>query len=120
MAGKDIWCEWPLGASLSEAQELLTLANQQKIKTAIGLQAIFSPHIRKIKELVDAGRIGKVLSSTFVGNAGYGGGTIGEAIRYFTDREVGGNVLSIHFGHSIEYVLSGEFMPTLPQIFDLE
>jgi len=46
-----------------------------------------------------------------VGHAGNGGPTLAEGIKYFADREVGGNMLTIHFAHSIEYIfyVLGEF-----------
>jgi len=111
LAGKDAFIEWPLGANLKEAQELLTLANQKKVKTAIALQGKFSPVVEKVKEFIDTGKIGKVLSSTFVGHAGNGGPTVPEVVGYIADRKVGGNLLTIHFAHTIEYVfyVLGEF-----------
>jgi len=117
VAGKDIFCEWPLGANLKEAQELDTLAEQHKIKTVVGLQGAFAPAILKIKELVDSGRIGKVLSSTYIGSNTFTfgatedmRGSLVESVKYFADRDVGGNMLTIHFGHSMEFILSGKFV----------
>src|SRR6201988_2773875 len=38
-AGKPVFCEWPLGATLAEAQEMAGLARQRSLKTIVGLQA---------------------------------------------------------------------------------
>lgn len=111
LAGKDVIVEWPLGANLDEAQELLTIAKEKKVKNAVVLQAVFSPVVGKVKELVALGQIGKVLSSTVGLVCGIGGPNLSQAVHYFTDRNVGGNMMTIHFGHTIEPVLHvlGEF-----------
>jgi len=104
-AGKDVYVEWPLGKSLADAKELLRLKNEGGVKTAVvGLQARQAPIVKKVKQLVESGVVGEVLSSTWVGQAGVGGPTTIQGIEYLTQREVGGNMISIHFGHSIDYV----------------
>lgn len=78
-AGKDVFVEWPLGKNLSEAKELLRLKNEGGVKTAVvGLQARQSPVIRKLKQLVDERRVGKVLSSSWTGQGGNLGPTVHE------------------------------------------
>lgn len=98
--GKDVFCEWPLARNLVEAEELLAVAKKSGSRTMVGLQGRVAPAVVKLKEIVKSGRIGDVLSSTFVGSPGNGGETEGKGVFYFTDREVGGNMVSIHFGHS--------------------
>lgn len=100
-AKKPVYCEWPLGANEQEAQELNKLVSSQ---TMIGLQARQAPIVLKIKELVNQGRVGRVLSSTVVASAGNFGPSEPVRMKYFTDRKVGGNMMSIHFGHTIDMV----------------
>jgi predicted dehydrogenase len=77
-AGKDIYVEWPLGKSLAEAKELLKLKNEGGVKKAVvGLQARQAPLIKKVKELIEEGRIGEVYSSTWVGQGSVGGESTG-------------------------------------------
>jgi predicted dehydrogenase len=77
-AGKDVYVEWPLGKSLAEAKELLKLKNEGGVKKAVvGLQARQAPLIKKVKELIQQGRIGEVYSSTWVGQGSVGGETTG-------------------------------------------
>jgi predicted dehydrogenase len=38
-AGKPVFCEWPLGANLAEAEEMAGLARQRSLKTIVGPQA---------------------------------------------------------------------------------
>jgi predicted dehydrogenase len=107
-AGKDVFVEWPLGKNLAEAQELLKLKNEGNVKTSVvGLQARQAPIIKKTKDLIQSGRVGKVLSSNWVGFAGNGGESTTEAVEYLGRREVGGNLVTIHFGHGIDYVQNG-------------
>lgn len=105
-AGKNVYCEWPLGANVQEAEELAAIARKTGVKTMVGLQARQSPLIGKMKDILASGKIGRVLSSTVVTAASNGGPTESEAIEYFKDRKVGGNVMTIHFGHTIDWVVS--------------
>lgn len=104
-AGKNVFVEWPLGKSASEARKLLKLKNEGGVKTAVvGLQARQAPIVNKVKSLIESGAIGKVLSSTWAGQAGNGGPTTPEGVKYIGDKEVGGNLVTIHFGHAVDYV----------------
>jgi predicted dehydrogenase len=65
-AKKDVIVEWPLGKTLAETQEIADFARKQGVRTAVGLQGRQSPAVRKIKQLVETGKIGRVLSSHVV------------------------------------------------------
>src|SRR6202795_495289 len=60
-AGKAVFCEWPLGANLAEAEEMADLASQRSVKTSVGLQARSDPTILYARDLVQGGYIGEVL-----------------------------------------------------------
>ncbi len=61
-AGKHIYCEKPLCVSLAEADEAAFLAkNSDKIHTIV-FNNRFIPAIMRAKELVDEGRLGRILS----------------------------------------------------------
>jgi predicted dehydrogenase len=108
-AGKNVYVEWPLGKNLEEAEELLRLSKAHCVKrTVVGLQGRFAPSVWKLKELIKDGKIGNVLSSAWVGYGGNGGPTEPERIRYMLDKKVGGNLLTIHFGHAVDYIQQGE------------
>lgn len=102
--GKSVYCEWPLAKDLEEAEALARIAKATGARTMIGLQARRSPVVLKVKELVESGRIGKVLSSNLVSSSGNHGPTETEGLRYITQREIGGNMVSIDFCHIIDYV----------------
>ncbi|PVH73228.1 NAD-P-binding protein [Cadophora sp. DSE1049] len=115
-AGKDVFVEWPLGASLTEARELLRLKNEGGVKRAIvGLQARQAPIIKAVKSLVRSGRVGKVLSSTWTGYAVNGGESVDQSLEHMGRREVGANLVSIHFGHAFDYVQFGYGFQTPPK-----
>jgi len=61
-AGKHVFTEWPLGANLAEAEEMAELARKQQVHTMVGLQARCSPATLRMKELVEEGYVGEVLS----------------------------------------------------------
>ncbi|KAH6867863.1 hypothetical protein B0T10DRAFT_419238 [Thelonectria olida] len=107
IAGKAVFVEWPLASNISQVIELADLAKKKGIKSMVGLQGFVNPPINAVREIVGKGLIGKVLSS----EAKVRGGTsdrdaVPEALRYFTQSEVGGNVITIGFGHWWEYLLS--------------
>jgi predicted dehydrogenase len=118
-AGKDVLVEWPLGKSAAEARELLRLKNSGGVKNGVvDLQARQAPVIRLLKGLVDEGengRLGKALSSTWTGQAGAGGpSSTQQAYELLGNKKVGGNLVTIHFGHSIDYIQYGTWFPFLP------
>jgi len=61
-AGKHVFTEWPLGLTTAEAEELAALAKAKGVQTAVGLQSRVSPALIYVKELVDEGYVGEVLS----------------------------------------------------------
>ncbi|KAI9819603.1 MAG: transcription regulator gal80 [Pycnora praestabilis] len=111
LAGKDCFVEWPLGANLKQAEELETLAKEKGIKTVVGLQGRRSPIGAVVQKLIEEGKIGKVLSSTVLAYGTNLGGRESESLRYFLDKNVGGNMVTITFAHVIDLVTQtlGEF-----------
>jgi len=106
-AGKDVFCEWPLAKDAAQAEELLKVAKEKGVKTLVGLQAGVSPTLLKLKQIIDSGRIGKVLSSTFHGTTTFSGASAWEGMAWSEDRSIGGNMLTIYtvHGESAEYRL---------------
>src|SRR5881397_3861506 len=61
-AGKHVYTEWPLGRTTTEAEELAALARSKGVQTAVGLQSRVSPALLYVKELIEEGFVGEVLS----------------------------------------------------------
>jgi predicted dehydrogenase len=66
-AGKAVYCEWPLGRDLDDAQAMAALAAKQGVPTVVGLQARQAPAIQFVQQLLSDGYLGEVLSTTMVG-----------------------------------------------------
>ncbi|KZV94871.1 NAD(P)-binding protein [Exidia glandulosa HHB12029] len=64
--GKDVFVEWPLGNGLQETLELAEAAKRKGVRTLVGLQGWQSPAVVKAREWVASGKIGRVLSATWV------------------------------------------------------
>jgi predicted dehydrogenase len=69
----------------------------------VGLQAWESPFVSKIKEIVESGQIGKVLSTTFLGNPGFFGLREPEFIAYTQGWKTGGNMVAIYIVRSAQH-----------------
>ncbi len=59
-AGKHVFIEKPMARTVAEAQALVALADQQGLVIMVGHTFLFSPAVRRMKQIVDAGDIGEV------------------------------------------------------------
>ncbi|KAI8932713.1 hypothetical protein NX059_010205 [Plenodomus lindquistii] len=100
-AGKDVFSEWPLARNLAEAEELTQLAKEKGVRTMIGLQVLKNPSIIKAKEIVESGKLGRILNTTMYGHGMIFGGSTDQAHLYLTPIENGANLLTIPFGHAM-------------------
>lgn len=97
--GKDLYVEWPLGASAEQARELAQLARAKGVRTVVGAETRVSPVVVKLRELLDGGRIGRVTSSNVVASLGPQPSVWPTSTAYYLDIRSGGNPLTIGFGH---------------------
>ncbi len=100
-AGKQVYCEWPLGRTTAEAVELTALAKAQGLVTAIGLQARVNPAIMHLKELVEAGYVGEMMA-VHVSMIRDGVLTRPSNRTWQRDAELGANTLTIPNGHTLD------------------
>jgi predicted dehydrogenase len=101
-AGKPVYCEWPLGNGRQDAEAMAALSRDADVTGFVGLQGRASPALRYIRDLVKAGHIGDVVSTTLVGSAGAWGDTIDPRLVYGLDRKNGVSMLTVQFGHTID------------------
>lgn len=59
-AGKDVFVEKPLALTLGDGKELVKLAEDKKRILMVGHILRYHPAVRKLKDMVDAGELGKV------------------------------------------------------------
>lgn len=60
LAGKHTFIEKPMAASAAECEELIEIAHRQGLILMIGHTFLYSPAVRKIKEIVKSGDIGDI------------------------------------------------------------
>jgi predicted dehydrogenase len=99
-AGKHVYCEWPLGRDVAEAEEMAA-AVRPGSHVMIGLQGLLAPAVRQAIELVRDGAIGRPsVLRVFSPTAGWGA----EApphYAYLQDRRNGATLATIAGGHTL-------------------
>src|SRR5947207_13848470 len=101
-AGKAVYCEWPLGNGLKEAETLAALAKKKGVLAVAGLQARSAPAVAYVRDLIKQGYVGEVLSTTLIGS-GMGWGPMVEPFNvYLNDKKNGATMLSIAVGHAAD------------------
>ena len=100
-AGKHVYTEWPLGRTTAEAEELAALARAKGVQTAVGLQSRVSPALLYIKEQIDAGFVGEVLSCHVI-TMRDGALERPSSRTWQRDASLGANTLTIANGHVID------------------
>lgn len=99
-AKKQVFVEWPLGASTAEAEEMLRLVKEADLKTVVGTQFRADPWLAKAKQLVESGAIGRVTSSDVQISSPLGPiDTWTAEAEFYLDFESGGNEFHIFFAH---------------------
>lgn len=100
-AGKSVYIEWPVTSNVADTEKLVQIAKESGAKTIVGLQGRWAPPVLKVKEVLESGIVGKLLSCDI---RGFGGSIDREilptGLKYFAQKAVGGNVITIGFAHS--------------------
>jgi predicted dehydrogenase len=101
-AGKAVYCEWPLGNGLHEAETLAALARKKGVLAVAGLQARSAPSVAYVRDLIKQGYVGEVLSTTLIGSGLGWGPTVEPYNAYLNDKNNGATMLSIALGHAAD------------------
>ena len=105
-AGKHVYCEWPLGRGVAEAEEMTAAAHAAGVRVAIGLQLRGSPVVRRARELIASGAIGRVLSaSVYSATAGFGPDVPAPFV-YLEDPGNFANLVTIQGAHTIDLAIT--------------
>ncbi|MCW5554711.1 MAG: Gfo/Idh/MocA family oxidoreductase [Verrucomicrobiae bacterium] len=59
-AGKHVFIEKPMARTVAEGEELVALAESQGLVLMVGHTFLFSPAVRRMKEIIDSGDIGEL------------------------------------------------------------
>jgi predicted dehydrogenase len=100
-AGKHVYCEWPLGRTTAEAEELTALAKATGLVTAVGLQARVNPILMHMKELIADGFVGEMMA-VHVCLLREGVLSRPSNRTWQRDAELGANTLTIANGHTTD------------------
>lgn len=101
-AGKHVYCEWPLAATVEQAEEIDALARKTGVHTMVGLQARGAPSIIRLHDLIHQGWVGDVVTATM---SQFQGGSLQERspdMVWRGDRKNGANTVTITGGHSLD------------------
>jgi predicted dehydrogenase len=105
-AGKHVYCEWPLGNGLAEAETMAKMVRDKGVIGVAGTQARVAPEILYLRKLVQDGYVGEVLSSTVTAHGRSWGPTHTDFPNrgYLLDNRNGASMLTIPFGHTVAAV----------------
>src|SRR5206468_10415982 len=101
-AGTAVYCEWPLGNGLDEAEALAALARKKGVLAVVGLQARSAPSVAYVRDLIAQGYVGEVLSTSLIGSGMGWGPTVPPYNAYLNDKKNGATMLSIALGHTAD------------------
>jgi predicted dehydrogenase len=99
-AGKHVYCEWPLGRDMAEAQEMAA-AVPQGVHAVVGLQGVFAPAIRAVAKLVRDGALGRLQLLRGFGSAAAWGAESPPHYAYLQDKSNGASLETIGGGHTL-------------------
>ncbi|MCF0049311.1 Gfo/Idh/MocA family oxidoreductase [Dyadobacter sp. LJ53] len=104
--GKHIYCEWPLGRTLKEAEELASIARERSLIAVAGTQSRVAAAIRELASLIKNNYIGTILSSSIRGWVATWGDTISDIKNeeYLRKEQSGADLLTIPFAHTLAAV----------------
>ncbi len=105
-AGKHIYCEWPLGRGVAEAEEIAAAASAAGVHAAVGLQTRMNPAALKARDLIGSGAIGRVLSARIYSSTlGFGSKTpLAES--YAENGENGVTLVTIQGAHTLDLAIA--------------
>lgn len=114
-AGKHVYCEWPLGRTTDEANDLLSIAEEKGVHHTVGLQSRVNPAIMYVKDLLSDGFVGEIQSVNVnytLSNYYTVDNIINKHHVYLLDVNNGADILSVATGHMLDGIsfMIGEFL----------
>ena len=103
-AGKHVYCEWPLGRDLAEAEEMAAAAAAAGVHAVTGLQGANAMAVRHAVKLVRDGAIGRPLNLRVVSSTAGWGSVAPPHYAYLQDRRNGATLATIAGGHTLALV----------------
>jgi predicted dehydrogenase len=103
-ARKHVYCEWPLGRDLAEAEEMAKAALNAGVHVAIGLQGANTAAVRHAAMLVCDGAIGTPQNLRVVSSTAGWGAIAPPNYAYLQDKRNGATLATIAGGHTLAMI----------------
>ena len=100
-AGKAVFCEWPLGVTTREAQDILEATERAGVVNLIGLQGRCSEALNYVRDLIDEGFVGRVTAVTLHVQQEAFGPVEAPDYAHMADVRNGATLLTIGAGHAL-------------------
>ncbi|RWE79559.1 Gfo/Idh/MocA family oxidoreductase [Mesorhizobium sp.] len=110
-AGKNVYSEWPLTTNTATAEELVKLANDAKVRHAVGLQRRIAPNNRYVRDLIRRGYIGKIRSVRMHISMNYLQAHRTKALAWTAPPENFSGVVQIYAGHFLDMLFAAVGKP---------
>lgn len=105
-AGKHVYCEWPLGRSVQEAQTMAKAARAAGASVVVGLQARRDPAVMEAARLVAGGSIGRILSARVYSTTMAWGPTTESSLAFAENPSNAVNLITIQAMHTIDAIIA--------------
>jgi len=103
-AGKHLYCEWPLGKDVAEAETMAKAAKAAKGRVLIGVQGTGAPAIRQAAEIVKSGKLGQLMTARIVSPTAGWAPQAPPFYEYLNHRKYGATMSAIQGGHTLATV----------------
>ena len=104
-AGKHLYCEWPLGRNLAEAEELAAAVKAAGVHVAIGLQTRANPVARRARDLLASGAVGRLLSARILSTTAAFGPKVEPAMTFAEDPASFVTLVTIQGAHTLDFAI---------------
>jgi predicted dehydrogenase len=111
IAGKDVYCEWPLTTSTEDSEELVRLAEQHGVRHIVGLQRTVGASSLDLHHLLAEGYVGRLRSVRMQVNMDGFGPLRSASLDWTIPAKNFSHVLSIYGGHFMDMLFHAVGQP---------
>jgi len=104
-AGLHMLVEKPIALHLKDADEMIDAVEKKNLITVVNYTLRFQPPYQRMKEIVDSGELGEVMSITCFTSRGYGLYASGARHRAIVEPEESGGWLVHHACHMVDFAI---------------
>ena len=112
-AGKHVLCEKPISVSMKDAQAMIEACKKNGVKLMTAFPCRFAPPVERVKQLIDEGKIGKILAINGTNHGRMPGG-------WFIDKKKsgGGAVMdhTVHVADLMRWITNQEIVEVYAEI----